>query len=184
MMISHELPPRLLMHTMRTRELATKLARGYGLDEEEVHRVELGALLHDNCRHWPPERLLSAAREFGYTPDEVEAASPVLLHARVGAFRLRTEYSLSDEVVYSCVFHHTVGGPGMSDAAKIVYCADKIEPGRDYPGADRLRRLAPEGLKPLCRGIVSSTIEYLSSLDRPVHPATVAFLQELKGDES
>jgi predicted HD superfamily hydrolase involved in NAD metabolism len=183
MMISYELPPQLLMHTMRTKELAVQLARYYGLDAETLHRVELGALLHDNCRHWPPERLLAAAQEFGYEPDEVERESPVLLHARIGALRLKDEYSIIDEVVYFCVFHHTVGGPDMGDAAKIIYCADKIEPGRDYPGADRLRRIAPEGLKPLCREIVSSTVDYLNSLGRAVHPATLAFQRELDGEK-
>ena len=182
-MISHELPPQLLMHTMRTKELAVQLARDYGLDAEALHRVELGALLHDNCRHWPPERLLAAAADFGYKPDEVELQSPVLLHARVGALRLKTEYSVDDEVVYSCVLHHTVGGSNMGDAAKIVYCADKIEPGRDYPGADRLRRLAPEALNPLCREVVAATLDYLKLQGRTVHPATLAFQRELDGEK-
>ena len=49
----------------------------------------------------------------------------------------------------------------MSKLEKILYLADGIEPGRDYPGVERLRRLAREDLDKALLFSLEQTIRYV-----------------------
>ena len=62
-----------------------------------------------------------------------------------------------------------------------MYIADYIEPSRDFPGVDRLREVCDEDLD---RGVLlglEMTIEEMTELGNPVHPATLAARDALKG---
>jgi HD superfamily phosphohydrolase YqeK len=51
----------------------------------------------------------------------------------------------------------------MSDLEKIIYLADAIEPHRDYPGVDELRKLAFENLDEACILSFESLIKHLEA---------------------
>ncbi len=44
------------------------------------------------------------------------------------------------------LLHHTTGRAHMSLVEKIIFLADAIEPGRNYPGVDEIRKLAYEDI--------------------------------------
>jgi len=52
-----------------------------------------------------------------------------VLHARVGAEIARERYGVRDEAVLEAIRAHTLGGPALSDVAKVVFLADALEPG-------------------------------------------------------
>ncbi len=183
-MVAGQLPAELYRHTVRTRDYALELAKRFGCDGRELERIELAALLHDNCKHWQTQRLLSEAKALGYAPSELERCVPALLHAKVGAHRLQRDFGVTDEVVYSAVYHHTVGGCGMVREARIVFCADKLEPGRNYEGLDELRARAADGLKELCRAVIASGLNYLMRKGTPIDTATLDFYNELVMEQS
>jgi predicted HD superfamily hydrolase involved in NAD metabolism len=178
-LLKAQLPAELFAHTLNTTEYALELGRMFGCAEDELASIELGALLHDNCKYWSVEQLHIAAHELGYSPDTLELQVPALLHARIGAHRLLRDYSVADEQAYAAVYFHTVGGRGMCGAARIVYCADKLEDTREYAGVDDLRAKACEGLPALCMAVVSAGLEYLTQNRRLIHPATLEFYNEL-----
>jgi len=178
-LVGAQLPAELYLHTVRTRDYALELAKRYGCDGRELQRIELAALLHDNCKHWQAQRLLDEAAALGCEPTELEMRVPALLHARVGAHRLRRDFGVTDETVYSAVYYHTVGGRGMGREARIVFCADKIEPGRNYEGADELRARAGGGLNELCLAVIAAGLDYLTREKAPIDTATIDFYNEL-----
>ena len=61
----------------------------------------------------------------------------------------------------------------MTKLEKIIYLADYIEPSRNFPGVDKLRKVCYEDLdKGLLLGL-EMTIEEMTSMGNPVHHATV-----------
>jgi predicted HD superfamily hydrolase involved in NAD metabolism len=119
------LPEGLREHIRRVEEEAVRLAARHGVDER---RAQLAALGHDLVRHEKGPRLLELASEYGLTLDEVERASPILVHGPVAAAMLRRDYGVEDEELVAGVDCHTTARAGMSALEKVLFVADKIEP--------------------------------------------------------
>ncbi len=178
-LLKAQFPAELYAHTLATTEYALELGKLYGCDSAEMLSIELGALLHDNCKHWDKGALIVAASELGYTPCAMELQVPALLHARIGAHRLMRDFAVADAEAYAAVYFHTTGGRGMCRAARIVYCADKLEGQREYAGVQALRVRAGEGLAQLCLAVTAANLEYLQENRRLIHPAALEFYNEL-----
>ena len=70
-----------------------------------------------------------------------------LWHGPVGAMIARKEFGVTDEDMLNAIRFHTTGRAGMSPLEKLIYIADMIEPGRDFPGVETLRELAEENIR-------------------------------------
>ena len=70
--------------------------------------------------------------------DGIERANPSLLHGPVAAVWAEKELGITDRSILDAIRYHTTGRAGMSRLEMVVYLADLIEPGRRYPGVDRL----------------------------------------------
>jgi len=162
-------------------ETAGVLAVRYGVDEDSAR---LAGLLHDWDREQSSEQLFAAATSAAIEVSSADKTVPYLLHARTGASALRGTFpDLSDEVV-TAVAHHTVGSVDMSDLDKVVYVADMIEPGRDYPGVEPLRELATSaGLPELFASAYQQSILHLISSRKRIHPDTVSVWNALVAGE-
>jgi HD superfamily phosphohydrolase YqeK len=62
--------------------------------------------------------------------------------------------------------------------------ADKIEPARDYPSVERLRRLAREDLRKAAAEALRRAIAHNEQRYRPIHPSSRAMLEWLEETES
>jgi predicted HD superfamily hydrolase involved in NAD metabolism len=100
----------------------------HGVDPD---RAELAALVHDVADHYGDEDLLLRAEQYGLTITPTERANPRLLQGSVGAAILQREYGLADPEVLEAVRTHVTGGLQVGPLAKILFVADKLEPGRD-----------------------------------------------------
>lgn len=169
-MLAKELPPRRLQHSLAVSETAAALAARYGAD---VERARLAGLLHDCARAMPSNILLQTAKASDIVVNDVEKREPVLLHAPVGAFVARREYGVEDEAVLAAIRWHTTGGPAMTLLDEIVFLADYIEPGRNFPGVERIRQLAAACLPTALLAAYDQTLSHLLALGRIIHPATV-----------
>lgn len=139
-----ELKPSRYQHTLGVIETADELAALHGQDRE---RARLAALLHDNAKALPPERMREIAAEAALVLGEGEDASAALLHAAVGAHLARARFGVSDTQVLDAIRYHTTGRADMSALEAIIYIADMIEPYRPgYDGIDELRELARRDL--------------------------------------
>lgn len=114
--------------------------------------------------------------KYGIIPDKLEAKSEKLLHSKTGAAIARERFGVSSRVE-EAIRWHTTGKPDMTKLEKIIYLADYIEPSRDFPGLDRLRRLAYEDLdRALVLGFEMS-LEDLASYGSPAHKNTLDALE-------
>ena len=76
---------------------------------------------------------------------------------------------------------HTFGAPDMGNLAKILYVADKIEPGRPQVTEEYLDRLSNLSLDELVIFVLKENIEYLETRGKKISPATRKLLSALEG---
>lgn len=165
----------LFLHSRGVEESAFKLALLYGVDTE---KASLAGLLHDYGKIYPYPVLHQIALEHALG-DELCLKEPALLHAPVGAWLLRHEIGIEDEEILEAVKVHTTGAAGISRLAGIIYVADCIEPGRDFPGVDDLRKTACDDLDKALLGVLDRTIKYVLERGRALHPASILFRNSL-----
>jgi predicted HD superfamily hydrolase involved in NAD metabolism len=176
------LSARAIEHSVRVAETACALATTYGADAEAAR---LAGLLHDWDRELGDEQLLAAADAAGIELTETDRAVPYLLHARTGARSVGEALPELEPEVLRAIESHTVGAGEMSDLDKVVYVADMIAPGRDFPGVEEVRELAGSGtLHALYLRCYQLTLHHLVQRQRPLHPRTVAAWNALVGGDA
>lgn len=172
------------LHTYGVCETAVKLAQQYGCDTE---KARLAALLHDIYRGIPSSTLDYYVRHLGL--DEKYLGNANLAHGKIAAATCGREFGVTDSDVINAVSYHTTGRAGMSLLEEIIYVADAIEPGRDYPGVEEIRKAAEEDIDRACLISLSHTIDYVKSegkyLDRDTIRAREYFTDKLnkKGEQ-
>jgi predicted HD superfamily hydrolase involved in NAD metabolism len=172
------LPRGLRRHIEGVVAEARRLARFHGVGEE---RAALAAWAHDIARANRPGELLRLARELGLNPNEVEEAAPVLLHGPVAARLLTSRFGIDDEEVLAVARWHTTGRAGMSSLEKVLFLADKVEPGKSagQPDLEEVRRLAETDLDGAMLRYLD--LQLLEAVRRgfALHAGTVAARNEL-----
>ena len=71
----------------------------------------------------------------------------------------------------------------MTKLEKILYIADYMEPSRDFPGVEKLRKLVYEDLDAAVVLGLEMTIEEMKGYGSPVHYQTLEALNYLLGKE-
>ena len=167
-------------HTLRVADTAEVLARTHGVHPP---RARLAALLHDAARELSAEKFLDLVDSWDLPVGEPERESPKLLHGPVAAELARRELGLEDGEVLDAVREHTTGRPGMGPLSLVLYVSDKVEPARDYPSVERLRRLAREDLREAAAECLRRSIANNEERGRPTHPASIETLGWLEEAE-
>lgn len=164
-------------HVLGVEQEAIRLAERYGGD---VEKARVAALLHDCTKKLSLQEQLALCEKYHLELDEMEQWALKLLHSKTGAAIARDVYGVDDEI-YNAIFYHTTGRVNMTKLEKIVYLADYIEPSRDFPGVDELRKVCYEDLdKGVLMGL-EMTIEEMREMGNPVHHATLEARDALKG---
>ena len=166
-------------HVLGTEQEAIRLALHYGAD---VNKARVAALLHDCTKKLEMDDQMALCRQYGIQLDELEKTALKLLHSKTGAEIARDVFGV-DEEIYLAINWHTTGRAGMSLLEKIIYMADYIEPTRDFDGVDELRRVTYKDLDAGLEMGLSMTVEDMYRRGNPVHSATLAALDELRGKQ-
>ncbi|MDA8441672.1 MAG: bis(5'-nucleosyl)-tetraphosphatase (symmetrical) YqeK [Peptococcaceae bacterium] len=168
--IAQHLSPPRFKHSMGVAQTAALLAQRYGVEPEQAW---LAGLVHDYAREMQAVDLLAWAQKLGEL-DHITQLHKELLHAPVGAHLIKLELGIQDLEIVQAVATHTLGDVNMSTLAKIIFLADMIEPGRKYPGVERLREKGQQSLNEAVLGSIDHTIKYLVAEGKPIHPRTIA----------
>ncbi len=164
-------------HSLGVADTAAFLARRFGEDEM---RARLAGLLHDCAREFPNEAMRAEADARGIAYGDVERVTPLLLHAQLSACRAREIYGVEDAAILRAIERHTVGGAAMTALDKIVYFADMVEPTRDYPAVEDLRRLAREAsLDEMTLAGLTRSLAFVLEKGQLIHSDTVLARNEL-----
>lgn len=159
-------------HTGRVVSTATKLAEKWSPDEVMICR--LAGWIHDAAKALSDKELLDYAIENNLPISKAEYDTPMLLHGAVAYALASAELGFSDERIRTACAYHTTGSPDMTLADKIVYLADLIEPEREFPSVDEIRRLAFNvAMDNAMLFAVVHTVQYLMERHKPIDPRVI-----------
>ncbi len=164
-------------HVLGTEQEAIRLALRWGGDPEKARRA---ALLHDCTKKLDMEEQLALCEHYQIPLDALERKALKLLHAKTGA-AIAADVFGTDEELTNAIRWHTTGHGNMTLLEKIIYLADYIEPSRDFPGVDKLRKICYEDLDAGLLLGLEMTIQEMEERGNPVHRATLEARDALKG---
>ena len=175
--LKSRLKPSRFLHSEGVAETAAFLGERFQLD---IEQCRVAGLLHDCARQYSDKQLQAEADRRGISYGEVDKAKPRLLHAYIGASLVQEDYGVTDQAICQAIFRHTVGGAGMTELDKVIYFADMIEPNRDYPQVEELRRLSRLASldEMFFAGLVQS-LNFVLKKGSLVHPDTVTAYNEI-----
>ena len=173
--IENNLNEKRLKHTYSVVSEAKKLAAHYG---EDPQKAEIAALFHDMYRSTPVSVLNMYVRQLGLPKNIMDNAN--LSHGKIAAVIMKRDYGIEDEDILNAVAYHTTGRAGMSTLEKIIFLADAIEPGRNYPTVEETRRLAYIDLNKACISSLERTVEYIKGIGEYLDPDTINAINDLK----
>lgn len=166
------LKPNRVAHVLGCRETAVELARLYGVDETDAARA---ALLHDVTKALGGHLQLTMCYSYGTMLDKFSLKNPKTLHALTGSLVAERIFG-ENEAVVDAIHCHTTGKADMNLLEKILYVADYVEPNRDFPGVEELRRLAYTDItKALKQGLLN-TLNLLHRQGSEVSPESLEAL--------
>ncbi len=168
---------RRIPHVLGTEQEAVRLAERWGADAEKARRA---ALLHDCTKKLSLPEQLALAERFHVPLDEMERREIKLLHAKTGAGIAEAVFG-TDEEITNAIRWHTTGRGDMTLLEKVLYLADYIEPTRDFPGLEALRRTCYEDLDAGLLLGLEMTIGEMEARNAPIHPKTLEARDALKG---
>lgn len=174
--LEKRLSPKRFQHSLGVSTTAVELAKRFGCDMEQA---KLAGLLHDLAREVPKSELLPRAQAFGIVVSDIEQAELVLLHAPLAAKMAQAEFGVADEEILQAIILHTTGGVAMTTLDKIIYLADVIEPGRNFTGVDKIRKVACADLDQALLVALDQSICHIVEKGGLLHPATIAARNEI-----
>ena len=157
-------------HSVNVMETSELLARHYGAD---LNKARLAGILHDCGKNYKGDKAREYIQKIGYEADRVEWIQTRLLHGVIGEHLAKTVYEVTDTEVLNAIHWHTTGRPGMTLLEKIIYCADYIEPLRNFQGIENSRKSAFEDLDRCVVDCADSTIRYIVDKGVLLHGKTV-----------
>jgi len=156
-------------HTLRTAEYARTLALRFGEDPDAAY---LAGLLHDCTKEWSDDAQLNFLSQHGIMIDSLQKLFPQLYHARSAAIVAKETFGASDAVC-SAIRWHTTGCAGMSRLDMILWISDLIEPGRNFPGVERLRIFAEINLEDAVLAGMEHSLAYLEGKNQRIDETMV-----------
>lgn len=166
-------------HSCRVATYAEELARRYGYGHRLQRLCYLAGISHDMCKEKPIGFLLRTVRTDGQpvTPDE--AANSELLHGRAAAVLLQEHYGIHKKSLLNAVRYHTSASTKFDALGRIIYIADKIEPGRK--NCDYLREKVDHlTLDELFLEVLKEVIGFVESKGKKVQACTYKTYRFLK----
>ncbi|MCD5001006.1 bis(5'-nucleosyl)-tetraphosphatase (symmetrical) YqeK [Enterococcus saccharolyticus] len=156
-------------HVLGVEEAAIALAGKYGAS---IEKASIAALVHDYAKERPDEEFQQTIRKEGFDLELLHWGNEIW-HGLVGANLVQRELGIDDEEILQAMRVHTTGAAEMSLLDKIIYVADYIEPGRNFPGVEQARELAIVDLDAAVAYETKHTLAYLVEKEVPIYPKTL-----------
>ena len=156
-------------HVLGVEQSAIALAKRYGCS---VEKASIAALTHDYAKERSADAFRFIIENKGFDLNLLRWGNAIW-HGLVGAYFVEHELGITDHDILEAIRLHTTGAPQMSLLSKIIYVADYIEPGRDFPGVEEARRLAVLDLDQAVAFETKQTLQYLIGKNVPIYPKTI-----------
>lgn len=169
------LNPNRVNHVLGCRDTAARLARIWGVDENDAARA---GMLHDVTKAIDGPLQLTLCKAYGKVLSAFSQKYPKTLHALTGSLVAERIFGENEKVV-SAIECHTTGKGNMTMLEKIIYVADYMEPNRDFPGVDKLRHYAETDMDAALKLGLEMTLEHLKRQGAEVSPESREALEYL-----
>lgn len=156
-------------HVLRVEEMALQLADRWGVPAE---LASIAALVHDYAKERSNEDFINMIRDRQLDTSLLPWGNNVW-HGVVGAEFVKDELGIEHEDILNAMRQHTTGAAEMTKLSQILYMADFVEKGRDFPGVAEARALVFEDLAASVGWQTRHTLAYLIEKAVPVYPGTL-----------
>lgn len=167
--VSEQMSDKRFQHVLRVEKKALELANNYQIDKE---KASIAALTHDYAKERPDEEMIDIIQNEGFSSELLEYGNAIW-HGILGAYLVKTELGITDQEILDAITLHTTGAKEMSDLAKVIYVADYIEDGRDFPGVVEARESAERSLDEAVSYETYHTLTYLLKSKKKIYPKTL-----------
>ncbi|CCI86112.1 bis(5'-nucleosyl)-tetraphosphatase (symmetrical) YqeK [Lactobacillus gigeriorum] len=156
-------------HCVRVSETARKLAE---LNNYDPDKAALAGFVHDYAKQVPVEEYIKVIKTKNFDQDLLNW-SRAIWHGIIGTYFIQHDLRIDDPEIIQAVNRHTTADVEMTTLDKIVYMADYIEPGRDFPGVEEARKITYKNLDAGVGYQLAHTLEYLIEHRSKIYPRTL-----------
>lgn len=177
--LEKKLSPKRYKHTINVAETGKEYAKIYNMDEDKAY---LSGLLHDCAKGLEQEYILEYEDDwikFLEENDDIDIFNKNLLHGYIGVVVAKKKYDIHDIDILDAIKYHSTGSENMSNLAKIILIADKIEPSRKYPSISDIRKTCKKNLDDGLYLIINNTLDYLINNDEYISLNTIRLRNKL-----
>lgn len=169
--LKNNLSEKRYIHSVGAAKTAENLAKLYKTDSNKAY---LAGLLHDCAKEISLKEMNDLIDSKKIIFDEYAKKSKAILHGPAGSVLIEKEYNIYDEEIQNAIFYHTTGKPNMDILQKIVFLADYIEPSRNFPGVENIRKIAYKDLNKALIAAYDSTIKFLLDKNEYIFELTIS----------
>ncbi len=123
-----------LNHSLSVAKVAYSIAKANKIENPE--RAYIAGALHDIGKELSKEDSLKIMLEFF---PEYKDYPDFSFHQFTGSYLAKKEFGIKDISILDAIKYHCTGKAHMSQLAKIIYAADKIEPTRGYDSSSLIK---------------------------------------------
>ncbi|MFV0504156.1 MAG: nicotinate-nucleotide adenylyltransferase [Lachnospirales bacterium] len=139
--VKNTLSPKRFTHTLGVVETSVKLGKIYNVN---LNSCKVAALLHDYCKEFSKEDIINSKEKYNLKFDSYFEKNDFITHGLLGKEIAKNIFNIENTHVLNAISHHTFGRANMNILEKIIYIADAIEPNRDYPDVNIIRKVLEE----------------------------------------
>ena len=100
-----------------------------------------------------------------------------LLHGRAAAVMMNEKFGIEDKEILEAVANHVSGCLGLCDLGKVLFLADKTEPGRPQSTDEYRAGLLKLTLDEQYLSVIKENYEYITSRGYEVYPETKKMIE-------
>ena len=163
-------------HSIRVMEEAKRLAEHYKAD---IEKCMLCGLTHDMCKEFTLEENEDFIKKYNLPKELLNAENKNMIHGVIASILVKEKYNFTEDMVLA-IRYHTTGYPNMDILAKIVYLADKIEKGKDYPGIEEERLIAYQNIDKAIILCLNNQIKHLKEKNKVINKMGYETLKSLE----
>lgn len=141
-------------HTLRVAKTAMQIARAVA--PKKVKKAYIAGMYHDVAKEFNETTILSMVKNY----DKKLYPTVHTLHGICSAMYIKDNFYINDEEILDAIRNHVIPPMECSTLSMILYCADKLEPGRTVNDVkNRRKKLSivkkdlKKGFKLLCNEI-------------------------------
>ena len=163
-------------HSIRVMEEAKRLAEHYKAD---IEKCMLCGLTHDMCKELRDKENEDFIKKYNLPKELLNPENKNMIHGFTASILVKEKYKFTNDMVLA-IRYHTTGYPNMDILAKIVYLADKIEKGKDYPGIEEERFLAYQDIDKAIILCLNNQIKHLKEKNKVINKLGYETLKSLE----